>query len=115
MEQNEKVEFSKTANKFSLREGLANSFFFGILLGVILLIGFKYKIVGKIGFWVYAVLTALNTIRLLFIIIVELIKILAPKRMVESEPTLKRAILIQTIEEIVTFIYTFILYKVFIN
>jgi len=115
MEQEEKNKFTEKANKFSLREGLANSLFFGVLLGVILLVGFKFKIVGKIGFWIYAVLASLNTVRLLFIIFVELVKIFAPKRIVEKEPTLKRAIILQTIEEIVTLIYTFILYKTFIN
>lgn len=115
MDENEKIEFKKLANKFSLREGLANSLFYGVLLGVILLVGLKYKIVGKIGFWIYVIFATLNTVRLVFITIVEVIKIIAPKRMVENEPTLKRAILLQTIEGILTLIYTFILYKVFIN
>ena len=115
MEQNEKIEFTKKANKFSLRGAFQNVLFFGILLAIILFVGLKYKIVGKIGFWIYAAFAALNTIRLLFVISVELFKIIAPKKFVAGEPTLKQAILIQTIEGIITLSYTVILYKVFID
>ena len=97
-------------------EILPNLAFFGIGLLLIIFFGAKFRIIGLIGFWLYAIIFIVDVVGITISLGSGIIILFAPKTSKYSEQkTLWFATLIKFIEFFVFAFYTYSLYIAFVS
>jgi hypothetical protein len=97
-----------SVSEYSLGNIVPNLVFLGVGVVALGFLGGKWPIVGKIGFWIYAVLLAIHVIRLVVMWVTGIALLMS------RQPSRMAANLGQTVEGAVFAVYTNYLYNQFI-
>ena len=95
-----------------VRDVIRNIIFFGVGLVVLLFLGDKWPTIGRIGFWVYAVMTVIDVGRVVVMWATAILLVFAPDH--PMTPIRWASNVGQTIEMVFTAMYAYVLYARFL-
>lgn len=112
---NDQDKQSKYVKEQTITEGLKNIKFIVILTSIFYVSGLFFNILGKVGFWLLTFLAAINLLRILYLIILQLISIFAPSGLKLTNSNLIQSMIFQITESIIYLGLSYLLYLKFIN
>jgi hypothetical protein len=107
--------YSQAAAKWALRNVLPSLVFLGTGLGILVLLGGRWGVVGQAGFWTYAIVAALDAARLVLLFVTCVRMSFVPRDERPPEGIQWLSLAGQTVEFVGLLACTFVLYQKFLS